>query len=233
MSRLAAFVIAVFVCTPASAQTSRQFVDGREETLAWDQMVGQMVTVDGMAWGAFEKGLGPRLVLPVGAIYVRDVDLLKHDLNGRLLRVSGVLRKGRMDAAPPGAQGFAAPIDYFYIETLSAERVEKVERDQLLSSTHEWLHIGMDEAAAVALLVRYGGQKTALQVMAEPPGQARHTYNLVAGEAITLVAAAGRVISIDRVVFGNSGRRDNEFYRLRAYPMPKVRQQIGRGKSGQ
>ena len=73
---------------------------GGKRTIAWNDMIDRIVDVDGLAWGAFHKGLGSHLVLPHGKVYLSNTDLLKSDLNGRLVRVTGILRKSHVSAAP-------------------------------------------------------------------------------------------------------------------------------------
>lgn len=77
------------------------------------------------------KGLGQHLILPNGRVYVRGFKFFDHDANGRLLRIEGVLRKRHVRKAPPGAQGYNADFDYFYVDT-SWQKVDKLTDPQNL-----------------------------------------------------------------------------------------------------
>lgn len=88
-------------------------------------MLGKRVQAEGLLWGAFEKGLGQRVILDGATVYVRGIDLLNRDWNGKIARVEGVLRIASVKPAPPGASGYGDDFSYFYIE---ADRVERIER---------------------------------------------------------------------------------------------------------
>jgi hypothetical protein len=92
----------------------------------WDDLLGKRVVAEGLAWGAFAKGLGEHVILEDAKVYVRKIDYLKHDLDGRLVRVTGVLRRQRMTKAPPGAQGYSDGFDYYVIEADGAEVIDQV-----------------------------------------------------------------------------------------------------------
>ena len=92
----------------------------------WKPLVNQTITADGLAWGAMEKGLGQRVILDDGLIYLKNPDFLKHKINGKLIRVSGVLRLRRMNAAPPGAQGYARPFSYYALEVINWKLIDTV-----------------------------------------------------------------------------------------------------------
>jgi hypothetical protein len=103
----------------ATGQETRTLIDGAVVRKPWDDVVGRRVVVEGLAWGAMEKGLGPRIVMDADRVYVRKVDLVKHKANGKLVRITGTLRKEHMkgvaDTFPP-AQGYAKDFDYYVID---------------------------------------------------------------------------------------------------------------------
>src|SRR5438045_1685479 len=98
--RLIAFAVVVATSSVAFGQwSSIANPDGEKKTVSWDEFIGQVVSVDGLGWGAFEKGQGEHLILPQSErIYLRDN---KREMEGRLVRVTGVLRKYHQPASPP------------------------------------------------------------------------------------------------------------------------------------
>lgn len=60
-----------------------------------------------------------------GRLYASGVDFA--ELNGKLVRFTGLLRKKHMGAAPPGAQGYGQGFDYFEIEVSNHEVLESTE----------------------------------------------------------------------------------------------------------
>ena len=69
MNRITITALIAIILVPAafsSAQISTYTVDNTKKEIAWNDMEDQIVDVDGLAWGAFEKGLGPYAVLPRG-----------------------------------------------------------------------------------------------------------------------------------------------------------------------
>lgn len=63
--------IAISLPSMAVAQSTKLRVGDSIKTIRWDEMVGKPVTIEGLAWGAFAKGLGQHLILPNGRVYVR------------------------------------------------------------------------------------------------------------------------------------------------------------------
>ncbi len=90
-----------------------------------DNAVGREVIVEGLAWGYMNKGLSNWVMTGQGQrLYISGIDF--EQLNGRLVRLTGTLRKKRMEAAPPGAQGYGRAFEYFTIEVTSAEVIDQV-----------------------------------------------------------------------------------------------------------
>lgn len=96
--------------------------DGSRRIRAWSDVVGERVVAEGLAWGRGEKGLGQRVILDYGHIYVGGAELPE----GKLVRVVGKLERRHISAAPPGAQGYADDFDYFRIDTETIEPLEQV-----------------------------------------------------------------------------------------------------------
>lgn len=111
---------------PAAFEFTHQIVDGKKVRKPWSDIVGKRVHAEGLAWGALDKGLGPRVILDNAVVHVSGIDYLKRDLNGKTIRVEGILRIEHVKAAPPGAQGFGGDFSYYFIEADRAEAIERV-----------------------------------------------------------------------------------------------------------
>ena len=94
---------------------------------AWSEVVGERVVAEGLAWGVGEKGLGQRVVLDYGHVYVDGGKLPE----GKLVRVTGTLKRGEIEAAPPGSQGYGEGFTYFYIQADAIEQVDVVRQPKL------------------------------------------------------------------------------------------------------
>jgi hypothetical protein len=110
---------------------TNQMVNGQKVNKPWSALVDRPVVVEGLAWGAYAKGLGSHVQLSDAQIYLRNLELLKHDVNGRLIRVEGILRREHVEAVSTFSQGSGKAYDYFYIEVQKWQPIERVE--------HPWL----------------------------------------------------------------------------------------------
>lgn len=120
-------VLSVFVVvTSMRAQETLQIVDGKKISKSWKDVVGRVVMIEGLAWGVHEKGLGQRVILDGSSVYVSHVDFGKQDVEGRLVRVRGTLRKKLMRAAPKGTQGYGDDFEYFSIEAQELVKIDRV-----------------------------------------------------------------------------------------------------------
>lgn len=107
--------------------------DGGRRVRGWADAVGERVVAEGLAWGVGEKGLGQRVILDYGHIYV-DGDQLPE---GKLVRVVGRLERRHMAAAPPFAQGYTGEFDYFCIKAESVQPLEQVKAPRLTEPTEQ------------------------------------------------------------------------------------------------
>ena len=203
MNRLACLLILPFSCATAFAQSSTYVYGDASRTIKWDDMVNTLVEVDGLAWGGYSKGLGAHLCLPAGKVYLRGLDLVKSDNNGRLLRISGVLRKAQTAKVKGGVQGYSQSFDYFYIETLEATRIERIVLDQLLPSKHAWITQGLQMERAETLIQSRGLTKYGLALAAPPDGSKAHSYKLNETELLVFYEFNGRVKSVAKVRIKN------------------------------
>lgn len=114
------------MCSHGAGEEPTHAVDGRKAAIPARDTENRRVIVEGLAWGSLEKGLGQRIQLADGhRVYIRNIDYQKHDLDGKLVRAAGMLRRETMKAAPQGAQGYTSDFDYF---TLTVEKWGVIER---------------------------------------------------------------------------------------------------------
>ena len=123
--RLPVLVVTAILCLGAVAEQGRL---GAEHI--FKPLLGKRVSVEGLAWGSGAKGLGERVVLPAGiSIYFTGSRYSRLHRNGKLVRVVGRLSIQRMAAAPPGAQGYPEPFDYYALEVESVEVIDEVRNE--------------------------------------------------------------------------------------------------------
>ncbi len=119
-------VLMALLTQSVSAQQTSQIVNGEKVSKPWADVVGRQVVVEGLAWGAFEKGLGQRVVLAQHSVYVRNIDFIKHKANGRLVRITGTLRIGRVGQSLTDAGGFSKEVEYFYLDVKQWKILDQV-----------------------------------------------------------------------------------------------------------
>lgn len=90
-----------------------------KRTFAWQDAVGQRVTVEGIAWGSYDKGLGECVIMNDAKVFVEPGDFLKLKVHGRPVSVSGILRQERGNAG--------SPLQNYIIEDATVQPIEKVE----------------------------------------------------------------------------------------------------------
>lgn len=117
--------VALLGAAPDSQQVF-QIIDGKKVFKPWDEVVGRVVTVEGLAWGVHEKGLGERVILDGTTVYVSGFNFNNHDAKGRPVRVQGTLRKKLMRAAPRSAQGYGSDFEYFEIDVEKWSIIDRV-----------------------------------------------------------------------------------------------------------
>ena len=61
--------------------------------IAWSDAIGKRVMADGIAWGSVEKSYGEYLIFRRGEVFVDKAEFLEKKMYGRMVRVSGILRK--------------------------------------------------------------------------------------------------------------------------------------------
>lgn len=120
------------ICALFFTLVAPSLADDEAKWNPYNQQFDKQVTLQGMGWGLGAKGLGIRVVTPDGIpIYFdsKDVEIGKgfDRWQGRLIEVTGILRKRTMRAAPKGAQGYGAAFEYLVVESAKIRGIEKVE----------------------------------------------------------------------------------------------------------
>lgn len=213
-------------CSLEGAQpTSRQAANGTIREIAWNDMVDRVVSIDGVAWGWLHKGIGQYVASPSQQVYLNSLARKPEGIEGRLVRVTGILRRHHMPAAPPGAQGVSQGFDYYSIDAISVEPIERVERDQMLPVEEDWIYVGMDGARALDLIRDRGLQKAHLAV--ENPRDGAEDFAYMVGEdvALTFDVLENKVVRVSTVKFYPEGKRFNEWTESRGYRIPPQREQ--------
>lgn len=217
------FTILFLVCSAQGySQTSTYVDDQGKHTVAWDDMVGSVVQFDGIAWGAYAKGLGAHVVMPRDKIYVKNVDLVKSDLNGRLVRITGLLKKERMQPAAKGVQGYGQAFDYFTVETVAVERIEKVRLSQVLPSKRDWIVPGMDSKKAFEFITKRNLQPYQLALMASQDGSKTHSYLVSEGLVVVFRVFNGKVVSVSSLELNGPGKVDDEWVAIPAFELSET-----------
>lgn len=103
---------------------------GYSRQRTWSDVVGERVVAEGLAWGVGEKGLGQRVILDYGHVYVDGAELSQ----GKLVRIVGALERRHMSAAPPDAQGYGQAFDYFCIKAEKVEGLNAVKAPMLVEA---------------------------------------------------------------------------------------------------
>lgn len=223
-SRLTYLIVAVSfysTLTYGASPQSSMIMDGpgQKREISWDQMTDALVEVEGLAWGASDKGLGAHLKLAQNdEVYLENIDLTNTDLNGRLLNVVGTLRKKRMEKAPPGAQGYGHSFDYYTIEVIAARKIEKVDQYQILPPRGEWIVPGMPMAEALKKVQARkipALQQTLLKAQA---GSTLHTFQASAKSNLYLGETQGQVVGvIEHLPNDPQQQADDQWFMLRGY----------------
>jgi hypothetical protein len=103
-------------------------INGRKLTpKPWEQVVGQRVVGEGLAWGSANKGFGEYVILDRAIVYVPNSGFLKADADGRTIRIRGKLSSRTIKAAPPNAQGTSRDVTIFEIVDAKWEFIDRVE----------------------------------------------------------------------------------------------------------
>lgn len=195
---------------------------GERRTIAWNDMVGRIVDVDGLAWGAFDKGLGSHLVLPHGKVYLKNPDFLNSDQNGHLVRVTGVLTKSRVDAAPKGAQGYSEPFEYYTLDIVEITRIEKLELDQLLPSKDDWIFHGVSAEIAARMIQDRNLKEHLLALRAPTDGSTTKSYLVSDGLVLVYSILDGRIATVSKIKLNNPGKVDDEWIPLKGFKLPPI-----------
>ena len=196
---------------------------GGKRTIAWNDMIDRIVDVDGLVWGAFHKGLGSHLVLPHGKVYLSNTDLLKSDLNGRLVRVTGILRKSHVSAAPKGSQGYSQPFGYYSLDVVEITRIEKLQLDQLLPTKNDWIVPSVSAENVAQMIQDRNLKEYLLALRASTDGSTTKSYLVSDGLVLVYRILNGRIASVSKIKLNKPGKVDDEWISVNGVKLPPVR----------
>ena len=123
------FIIAALVIILAAPLLA----DDESNWYPYNRQFDKKVVLQGIGWGQGAKGLGIRVMTPGGvAVYfdAKDMRLAGEfkKWQGKLIEVTGILRKRTMKPGPKGAQGYSESFEYLVIEDAQIRAITKVER---------------------------------------------------------------------------------------------------------
>lgn len=190
----------------------------------WDQLLNAVVTVDGVAWDPVEKRLYPQLAMIDGRVYLHNMAVRESGQHGRLLRVTGVLRKGRMpEIRNPALQAPSESFEFYYLDVVAAERIEMVQRERLTASPSDWVARGMLATAALETIRARQMAQYPLQIAAPTDGSTIHSYRLDRTKALLFHEKDGFVTHVQLVEpnpRAKSGGRWTTVPAVRLAPLP-------------
>jgi len=90
-------------------------------------LVGKRVKLEGIAWGAFAKGLGKHIVLSSGdKIYLSGTKYLKKYPQGKLTCIIGILSIKKVEPASQYEQGYETGFYYYSLDVESFDIINTV-----------------------------------------------------------------------------------------------------------
>jgi len=215
---------AVLPCTQIFAQLAPPVSSNVTRVSTWDDRLGSIVEVEGLAWGAMEKGLGDHILMPHNKVYLKNLDLLKTDLNGKLIRVAGVLRKSRVNPAEKFSQGYTRAFEYYWIETISFKQIEKVTEWQLLPTSDDWIVPGISADSALKLVSDRQLQPYPLALAASKDGSTTHSYLVSEGIVLVYRELKGNIVSVSQIKLNGVGKVDDDWLEIPGFRLPSVAQ---------
>jgi len=107
---------------------------GQEENwFPFNRHFNQVVSIQGIGWGTYSKGLGFRVVTPHGVpVFLgegkgRGKKETK-DWEGRLVEATGILNKQVEGVVPEGAQGYSESFEYLELSDWKIRPIKKADR---------------------------------------------------------------------------------------------------------
>jgi len=94
---------------------------------AWKEIVGRKVVVQGLFWGAFEKGYGPYVIMNGSVICIDSSKLPVEKLQGTPVEMKGKLVAQIQPAAARFSAGFKRPTRVFKIQPTEYRILKRVD----------------------------------------------------------------------------------------------------------
>jgi len=108
--------------------------NSKPDSIAWKDAVGKSIVVQGIAWGGFEKGLGPYVIMNRSVLYVDSTRYPAVKLQGRPVELKGKLIVRNVPASKPGAQGYRRSLRVFLIQPTEYKILDRI--------TWPWMQVG-------------------------------------------------------------------------------------------
>jgi hypothetical protein len=124
---LALFFGAASVADELYTAPRQKGTPGARSAQPWADVVGSTVVAEGVAWGFYDKGFGAYVILDGSRVYVEGLDKARDTLQGKLIRVSGVLTVYKQPAAPPNSQGTGREVIVYTIKRANWKPIDRIE----------------------------------------------------------------------------------------------------------
>lgn len=99
----------------------------KPDSRVWKEIVGRNVVVQGLFWGAFEKGYGPYVIMNGSKIYIDSDKLPAAKVQGKLVEVKGKLVVQFQQAAPRNSAGIKLPLRIFKVRPTEYRILKRVD----------------------------------------------------------------------------------------------------------
>lgn len=121
------FVAATCLASDLYTMPRQKGVPGARPAQHWADVVGSTVVGEGIAWGFYDKGFGPYVIIDGARVYVAGLDKERGKLDGKLIRVTGTLEVHKQPAAPPTSQGVSQDVIIYSIHGATWKAIDRVE----------------------------------------------------------------------------------------------------------
>ena len=99
----------------------------KESAKPWNDVLNSGVRAEGIAWGSFEKGFGEYLIMNGVRIYVKDISFLERNLHGKIVQVTGFLKRRTIEKADKNSAGPSTRLEFYEIVPVEINELNKVE----------------------------------------------------------------------------------------------------------
>ena len=97
----------------------------KPDSHAWSEIVGRKVVVQGVVWGALEKGYGPYLMMNRSVVYIDSNSFPAAKLQGTIVEIEGELRLQKYRNVTTAA-GSSNDVDVYSIRPSQVKELPRV-----------------------------------------------------------------------------------------------------------